>query len=49
MSGFPALRCFIFFAIDLFILLLPSFAHEASEYRGFEVTLIYCFELAQMG
>jgi hypothetical protein len=25
MSGFPALRCFIFFATDLFILPLPSF------------------------
>jgi hypothetical protein len=25
MSGFPALRCFIFFAADLFIPILPSF------------------------
>ena len=39
MSGFPALRCFIFFAIDLFILPLPSFAHEASEYPGYELPL----------
>jgi hypothetical protein len=39
-SGFPALRCFIFFAIDLFILLLPSFAREAFEYTGNQATLI---------
>jgi hypothetical protein len=25
MSGLPALRCFIFFAADLFILVYPSF------------------------
>jgi hypothetical protein len=29
MSGLPALRCFIFFAADLFILLSPSFGQEA--------------------
>jgi len=34
MSDLPALRCFIFFAIDLFILLLPSLAHETAEYMG---------------
>jgi hypothetical protein len=28
MSGLPALRCFIFFAADLFILVLPSFNRE---------------------
>jgi hypothetical protein len=28
MSGLPALRCFIFFAADLFILVLPSFDRE---------------------
>jgi hypothetical protein len=28
MSGFPALRCFIFFAADLFIPILPSFRRE---------------------
>jgi hypothetical protein len=27
-SGLPALRCFIFFAADLFILVLPSFNRE---------------------
>jgi hypothetical protein len=31
MSGFPALRCFIFFAAACFILLLPSFGREAPE------------------
>jgi hypothetical protein len=39
MSGLPALRCFIFFAIDLFILLLPSF-YEAPEYAG-SISLFY--------
>jgi hypothetical protein len=29
MSGLPALRCFIFFAADLIILILPSFDREA--------------------
>src|ERR1700682_824732 len=29
MSGLPALRCFIFFAADLIILVLPSFDREA--------------------
>jgi hypothetical protein len=33
-SGFPALRCFIFFATDLFILSLPSFGHEAPQQMG---------------
>jgi hypothetical protein len=28
MSGLPALRCFIFFAADVFILVLPSFDRE---------------------
>jgi hypothetical protein len=46
MSDFPALRCFIFFAIDLFILLSPSFAHEAPEYLGQAVTPISGFRIA---
>jgi len=29
MSGLPALRCFIFFAADLFILVLPFLDREA--------------------
>jgi hypothetical protein len=33
MSGLPALRCFIFLAIDLFILLLPSFAMKRLNIR----------------
>jgi hypothetical protein len=37
MSGFPALRCFIFFATDLFILVLPSFHRGARQ--GF--SLVY--------
>jgi hypothetical protein len=39
MSGLPALRCFIFFAADLFILLSTSFAQEVLEQldRGFKL------------
>jgi hypothetical protein len=42
MSGFPALRCFIFFAVDLFIPILPSFRREppAQVDQGF--ILAYC-------
>jgi hypothetical protein len=29
MSGLPALRCFIFLAAEVFILVLPSFDREA--------------------
>ena len=47
MSGLPALRCFIFFAADLFILFLPSFGQEAPE-MGQGFTLIYCFKFASM-
>jgi hypothetical protein len=48
MSGLPALRCFIFFAADLFILFLPSFGREAPEQMGQGFTLIYRFKLAWM-
>src|SRR3981081_3629893 len=48
MSGLPALRCFIFFAADLFILVLPPFSRKAPEQISQGFTLIYCFELAWM-
>src|ERR1700682_2559078 len=46
MSGLPALRCFIFFATDLFILVLPSFGREAPEQIGQGFANIYRFEFA---
>ena len=48
MSGLPALRCFIFFAADLIILVLPSFDREAPEQLGQGFTLIYPFKFAWM-
>jgi hypothetical protein len=41
MSGLPALRCFIFFAADLFILFLPSFRREDPEQMGQRFILTY--------
>jgi hypothetical protein len=41
MSGLPALRCFIFFAADLFILVLSSFVKKPPEEMGQGFTLIY--------
>jgi hypothetical protein len=41
MSGLPALRCFIFFAADLFILVLPSFGRKVPEQMGQGFTLIH--------
>src|SRR6202022_3442858 len=48
MSGLPALRCFIFFAADLFILVSPSFRRKAPEQMGQGFTLIYLFQFAWM-
>src|SRR5260221_13207878 len=47
MSGLPAPRCFLFFAADLFILVLPSFGREAPE-MGQGFTLIYRVKFAGM-
>src|SRR5258708_13141055 len=48
MSGLPALRCFIFFAADLFILVLPSFGRKVPELMGQGFTLIYRFKFPWM-
>src|SRR5260370_40508731 len=48
MSGLPALRCFILFAADLIILVLPSFGREAPEQMGQGFTLIYRFKFTWM-
>jgi hypothetical protein len=48
MSGLPALRCFIFFAVDLFILVLPSFDREGPEQMIQGFPLIYNFKFAWM-
>jgi len=45
MSGLPALRCFIFFAADLFMLVLPSFDREALSKTGQGFVRIYCVKL----
>src|SRR6195256_4508963 len=48
MAGLPALRCFIFFAVDLFILVLPSFGREGPEQMIQGFPLIYNFKFAWM-
>src|ERR1700716_3814340 len=48
MSGLPDLRCFIFFAVDLFILVLPSFGREGPEQMIQGFPLIYNFKFAWM-
>src|ERR1700743_1182288 len=48
MSGLPALRCFIFLAADLFILVLPSFGRKAPEQMGQGFTHIYRFKFPRV-